>query len=353
MKKKSVLIYGEYSGYGKSLVKGFLEIGYTAQVLSFSGDGFKKINTGMQLKGKNKLIKLISLFLLIPKILSYKNILVMNPDFFKPIFLGPLIFLLLKLMNKNIILLCCGDDVEFIKQGKLGNIENWPYTDIELPKKNYFNRRVDILTNYVISSSSRKIIPVMYDYYKAWSLSQYKDKLTETIPLACDGNVKKINKKNFDKEKIVIMHGINREGFKGSKVIKQALQKIEEKYKDKVEILFPEKLPLTEYLQLMEKVDIAIDQTKSNSYGMNAIYSMLSGHVVLAPANELFQSNIKISNCPIISINNTPDSIIDALEKLILAPDQIYSKKLETQQYAIKLHNCKSIAIKIDKHLKI
>ncbi|HEJ9541416.1 TPA: hypothetical protein SMN08_002179 [Proteus mirabilis] len=353
MNKKSVLIYGEYSGYGKSLVKGFLEIGYTAQVLSFSGDGFKKINTGMQLKGKNKLTKLISLFLLIPKILSYKNILVMNPDFFKPIFLGPLIFPLLKLMNKNIILLCCGDDVEFIKQGKLGNIENWPYADINLPKKNYFNRKLDILIHYAIASSSNKIIPVMYDYYKAWSLSQYKNKLTKTIPLACDGSIKKIKKKNFYKEKIVIMHGINREDFKGSKIIKQALQEIKEKYKDRVEILLPERLPLKEYLQLMEKVDIAIDQTKGNSYGMNAIYSMLSGHIVLAPANDLFKSNIKIKNCPVISINNTPKSIIDALENLILAPDKIYPKKLETQQYAIKLHNCKNIAIKIDRYLKI
>ncbi len=42
MKNKSVLIYGEYSGYGKSLADGFKQLGYKSEVFSFSGDGFKK-----------------------------------------------------------------------------------------------------------------------------------------------------------------------------------------------------------------------------------------------------------------------------------------------------------------------
>ncbi|EMF1616757.1 hypothetical protein V2F74_005182, partial [Escherichia coli] len=94
MKKKSVLIYGEYSGYGKSLVKGFRELGYSAEVLSFFGDGFKQLKSGLILHGNNKLTKLLSLIKLLPKILKYKNILVMNPEFFNFKLLGPLILLL-------------------------------------------------------------------------------------------------------------------------------------------------------------------------------------------------------------------------------------------------------------------
>lgn len=352
MKKKSVLVYGEYSGYGKSLVKGFRELGYNAEVFSFSGDGFKKINNGLKLNGKNKFQKMISMIKTIPKILKYKNILIMNPSFFDIRFLGPLVLTLLKLTNKNMVLLCCGDDVEFIRQGKNGNIENWPYSDIPLPKKNYFNTRIDFLTNYLVATFSNKLIPTMYDYHKAWSLSKFSYKLTETIPLACDAKIKKITEKDFNKEKVVIMHGINREGFKGTNIIKKALLKIEKEYGNKVEILFPEKLPLSEYLLLMESVDIAIDQSKGNSYGMNAVYSMFAGHIVLAPANQHFKDDLNLKKTPIVSIENNEDSIYIALQKIIENPHDIYLRKVESQEYAINIHSPKIVAEKFQIYLK-
>ncbi|MEQ5045020.1 hypothetical protein ABN117_17905 [Providencia manganoxydans] len=352
MKKKSVLIYGEYSGYGKSLAKGFNDLGYNAEVLSFSGDGFKQLKSGLILHGNNKLTKLLSLIKLLPKILKYKNILVMNPEFFNFKLLGPLILLLFKATNKNIILLCCGDDVEFIKRGKSGEVPNWPYIDIPLPKKKYYSRKVDLFINYIVASSANKIIPVMYDYSKAWRLSKFSHKVTETIPLACDGNVQEIPFKNFNNEKIVIMHGINREGFKGTQVIKKALSEIEKKYNSQVKIILPEKLPLTEYLKVMESADIAIDQTKGNSYGMNAIYSMFAGHIVLAPANDNFIDDLKLTNCPILSISNNPESIFNALENLITKNEIIYYLKKETQQYSEKIHSCKQVATQFEKYIR-
>ncbi|EKN4261932.1 hypothetical protein [Escherichia coli] len=351
MKKKSVLIYGEYSGYGKSLVKGFRELGYSAEVFSFSGDGFKQLKSGLILHGNNRLTKLLSLITLLPKILKYKNILVMNPGFFNFTWLGPLILLLFKATNKNIILLCCGDDVEFIKRGKSGEVPNWPYIDIPLPKKKYYSRKVDLFINYIVASSANKIVPVMYDYSKAWRLSRFSHKVTETIPLACDGDLQTIPLKNFSNEKIVIMHGINREGFKGTKIIKKALSEIEKKYGDRVQIILPEKLPFAEYLKVMESADIAIDQTKGNSYGMNAIYSMFAGHVVLAPANDMFKRDLSVKNCPIITINNSEDSIYQQLSLLINNYSLINKLKYETQSYALTTHAPKLIAEKISKYL--
>ncbi|HHR6146876.1 TPA: hypothetical protein ACS772_002461 [Providencia alcalifaciens] len=351
MKKKSVLIYGEFSGYGKSLAQGFRELGYDSEVFSFNGDGFKKINSGLNLKGSNKLLKLISIIKLLPKLLKYKNILIMNPAFFNMKFLGPFILTLFKITRKNIILLCCGDDVEFIRQGKNGNIQNWPYYDINLPSKNHYSKPSDLFVNYLVATFSKKLIPAMYDYHKAWSLSKYSKKLTETIPLACDGKVKTIKKKNFNDEKIIIMHGINREDFKGTKKIKKALLEIEKKYKSEVEIIMPEKLPLSEYLSLMDNVDISIDQTKCNSYGMNAAYSMLAGHIVLAPANQNFRNDLNIEECPIISINNDENDIFNAIEKIILNKNSIQKIKEDTQKYAIEIHSPRVVASKIDHYL--
>ncbi|NDO96290.1 hypothetical protein GW614_06680, partial [Proteus sp. G4441] len=138
---------------------------------------------------------------------------------------------------------------------------------------------------------------------------------------------------------------------KGTNIIKSALNEIEKIYPNDVEIIYPEHLPLTEYLQIMSRVDIAIDQTKSNSYGMNAIYSMFSGHVVLAPANHLFLNDITLQNSPIIKINNTKESIINALTVLIENKEKIDDIKKESQNYAKNIHSPMMIAKQIEKYL--
>lgn len=348
MKKKSILIYGEYSGYGKSLAKGFIELGHNAEIFSFQGDGFKNIQSGITLQGKNNKERKKNILKLIPKFLKFKNIIIINTEFVNRKNNGFLVTLLLKLTGKRIILLACGDDTPFIKYGKKGLIPNWPYEDISLPNKKYLTRLKDYILTYYTASIAYKIIPCMYDYSVSWKQTFFKYKVTETIPLACDGQLEPIKKTG---EKIVIMHGINRIDFKGTKVVKAALNEIEKKYSNNVEIIYPEHLPLVEYLEIMKRVDIAIDQTKGNSYGMNAIYSMFSGHIVLAPANNLFLNDINIQDSPIIKINNTKESIVNSLSSLIEERNKLDDRKKESQNYVVNIHSPIKIAEKIDHYL--
>ncbi|HGN1344065.1 TPA: hypothetical protein ACKRMM_005905 [Pseudomonas aeruginosa] len=348
MKKKSILIYGEYSGYGKSLTKGFIELGHNAEIFSFQGDGFKNIQSGITLQGKNNKERKRNILKLIPKFLKFKNIIIVNTEFVNKKNNGFLVTLLLKLTGKRIILLACGDDTPFIKYGKSGLIPNWPYEDISLPNKKYLTRIKDYILTYYTASIVHKIIPCMYDYSISWKQTCFKYKITETIPLACDGKLQPIKK---TEDKIVIMHGINRIDFKGTKVVKLALSEIEKKYPNDVEIIYPEHLPLTEYLEIMKRVDIAIDQTKGNSYGMNAIYSMFSGHVVLAPANDLFLNDINLQDSPIVKINNTKESIVNSLSSLIEARNKLNDKKKASQEYAVNIHSPVKIAEKIEHYL--
>ncbi|MBJ2118826.1 hypothetical protein [Proteus penneri] len=348
MKKKSILIYGEYSGYGKSLAKGFVELGHNAEIFSFQGDGFKNIQSGITLQGKSNKERKKNILKLIPKFLKFKNIIIINTEFVNRKNNGFLVTLLFKLTRKRIILLACGDDTPFIKYGKKGLIPNWPYEDISLPNKKYLTRLKDYVLTYYTASIAYKIIPCMYDYSISWKQTCFKYKVTETIPLACDGQLEPIKKTG---EKIVIMHGINRIDFKGTKVVKAGLSEIEKKYSNNVEIIYPEHLPLVEYLEIMKRVDIAIDQTKGNSYGMNAIYSMFSGHIVLAPANNLFLNDINLQDSPIIKINNTKESIVNSLSSLIEERNKLDDKKKESQNYAVNIHSPIKIAEKIDHYL--
>ena len=84
---------------------------------------------------------------------------------------------------------------------------------------------------------------------------------------------------------------------------------------------------------------------------MNAIYSMFSGHVVLAPANDLFLNDINLQDSPIVKINNTEESIVNSLSLLIEAKNELDDKKKASQDYAANIHSPIKIAEKIEHYL--
>lgn len=348
--QNSILIYGEFSGYGKSLSKGFNELGFHSKVLNFNGDGFKKIKGDINISGKSRLSIMCTILKLLSHILSFKNILIVNPGFMDFTYLGPLILILAKIKKRKIILLACGDDVELIKAGESGNLGCWNYIDTPYPRRNYLKSFRERVIHYLTAKLSDNIVPVMYDYQKSWALSKYRYKVTNTIPLACDGATIEFKKTN---DIIKIMHGINREGFKGTHKIKLALAKLKQEFNTEVEIVYPKQLPLSEYVELLENVDISIDQTKGNSYGMNAIYSLFAGHIVLAPANNNFKADLGISDCPIIPITNDTDSIYQSLKELVLNKHELNVIKKNSQDYAKNIHSPKVVAAKFIKYLNL
>ncbi|WP_417698659.1 hypothetical protein [Psychromonas sp.] len=342
---KRVLIYGEYSGYGKSLSQGFRDLGHHSSVFSPTGDNWKEISVNYCLDNRSKISKLLSLAKLIPKFLRYDVVYIMNPYFFSVSLLGPLVLLLFWLFNKKVFLLCCGADVEYIKTGEAGELNRWVYNGVGLPSPSFYKRKRDIFVNYLCAKVSRKIIPVMYDYQFCWKQSAFSHKLSNVVPLACDGQVTSI--KSTDVNKIVIMHGISRAELKGSDVIIDALNYINVKY-DNVEVLFPERLSQKEYLDLFEKVDISIDQCKSNSYGMNGVYALLQGHVLLSSCSKEFHDSLSIEEIPVIHIEEDVSDIISKLESILLNPEELKNIKKSSQNYASYLHNPKRVANKLE-----
>lgn len=340
-----ILIYGEYSGYGKSLAIGFRELGHQAMVFSPNNEGWKQINSDIGLCAKTKIGKIIDLLKLIPLFLKFDYVLIMNPSFFSFKLLGPLMLFLFKIKKINLYLLCCGDDFEYIKAGESGLINKFVFSGVDYPVRNYFKTIPDMLVNYLCAKLSTKIIPSMYDYEAPWKSSCFGCKVTEVVPLACHvpstPKIKPINVKSIN-----IMHGINRRDVKGSDVIIRALKRIENDFRNVV-IYTPERLSQSEYLKLFEIIDINIDQCKCHSYGMNAIYAMLHGHVVLAPADEEHCLSFNISETPIVSIKNDECDIYEKLRSLILEPDSLESRKKNTIEYALKYHNPVSVCKKI------
>ncbi len=347
---KKILIYGDYSGYGKSLAKGFRDNGVRCDVFNpFGGDGFKNIKSDFSIPyNYSKLRRLISIIKLTPKILKYDVFFIMNPVFMRFIYFGPVLLLLFKLFRKKIILLCCGDDVPYIYWGAKGKLNHWVYENIPLPKDKYFQTNIDKFENWLVASMVDHIIPTMYDYAEAWRITKFSSKVRPTVPLACDG---KIVHKISNSKNIKIMHGITRADVKGTKNIIAALDMIKEHFGELVEIVIVSKLSYDEYLQLIKEVDISIDQSRGNSYGMNAIYSMLNGHVVLTCANELCLKEFCLDYIPLIPIVDDKEIIFNKLKALIDNREKIRELQKDAKIFASSFHSPVRIAKELIKYI--
>jgi hypothetical protein len=331
-----ILIYGEYSGYGKSLAMGFRELGQEAAVFSPSGDGWKQVSTEFGLSAKTKIGRFKQLLMLFPFFLQFDVVYIMNPKFFRFGLMGPLLLLLFKIKKIKIYLLACGDDVEYIRAGESGVLEKFVYADVDYPVKNYLKTKREKFVNYLCANMANKIIPTMYDYELPWKTSRFAYKVTKVIPLAC--YIESIPSiKKTDISSIKILHGINRPSVKGTETILAALKRIEAEFEN-VLIYKPKRMVQSEYLALFSQIDISIDQTKGHSYGMNAIYAMLNGHIVLAPADKKCCESFNIDKSPIISISNDEDVIYREIKKILLNPQDMDKLKLDTQLFAKKMH---------------
>ena len=336
-----ILIYGEYSGYGKSLAVGFRKLGHEAAVFSPNGDGWKKLDADFGLVAKTKMGKLKELFRFIPIFLKFDVIYIMNPSFFSFKLLGPLMLLFFKLKGIKFFLLCCGEDVEYIKAGASGVIKKFVFSGVEYPVKKYFKSLPEKIVNYLGAKRWDKIIPTMDDYEAPWKASNFSYKVIDVVPLACHLDyIEKFRPTNYSS--IKILHGINRRDVKGSDVILAALRRIDNDFSNVI-IYTPEKISQKEYLKLFEDVDISIDQCKCHSYGMNAVYAMLHGHVVLAPADEMHCKSFKITDSPVVSVNNDEEDIYQKLILLIMSTEKLDKLKQDSIAYAVKHHSSTSV----------
>ncbi|MHD0319364.1 glycosyltransferase [Fusobacterium sp. THCT1E2] len=359
-----ILILGDFSGFGLNLKKGF-EHAKKETILISNGDGWKKIpgsdlNLKSYYKDNGKYVNKIERIIIgiknrkiINKFIKEKEkyfdiIFIINSgmffatfmDYFRITFLGKDLKRLLK-KNGKIYLSACGDDYFYLTYAK-NILKYFTHSYVDSKKLKYFLVKEKKIHNYIDG-----IIPTMYDYSIGYKDSQYfkEGKVLETIPMPIDSQIIEYKKNEF-KDKIIIFHGINREDVKGSSYIKEALERIKVKYSNKVEIIISEKLPLNKYQEILEKSNIILDQCKSYSYGMNAIYAMAMGKVVLS-GNEIENiKELKREDIPVINIRPEVIDIEKKIEYLIENPNLIFDIGEKSRKFIEEVHDMKIVAKK-------
>jgi len=342
----NILLFGEYSGLHNNLKIGLEKLGHTVKIAS-SGDGFKALSSDISLgspspKLYGKIDRLITPYLKINDLKGFDIIQFINSNpltvckankyFYKRIF---------SFSGKK-YLLACGDDPVFYQN--LDKFRYHPYSSIEndgishIPT--YNKTYLDIHNTFIERVDG--IIPVMFEYAIG-----YKDypKVKSTVPLPIDTeNITCVD--NSMGAKVHFFHGLNRPFFKGTPIITSALNRLQSNYPNDVKVTIAGNMSQKDYLSALDSANVVLDQCKGYSYGMNALYSLAKGKVVMSGSEPeaLKELGISKDNCPIINIQPDADQIYEQLTILLEKRKIIKDIGNESRKFVEKYHDSKVIA---------
>lgn len=358
-----ILIVGEFSGFAKNLSVGFEKLGHEAVIVGY-GDGWKKIDVGkngylldyrrnyrvgkISIKRSWMVRSLIHFHRIVELKEKYKGyfdrILIINYEFLRlkhekwyPYFSNEDLKQMLESKGK-IFLSACGSD--YVTCSYFSKLRYTFFPDF---KKNRFFQKRYLKIFRLICRNVNGVIPVMYEYAAAYRevAQRYGLKIYDTIPLAMD--IANIAVNNVLNDRIVIFHGINRP-CKGTAIIEKALDQLKAKYPDRVEVVVKGGMPLEQYLHLMQKTNIIIDQCWSYSYGMNAIYGMAMGKVVLSGNEPECGEEFKQEDVPVVNILPEVKDIVAKLEFLVTHPDEIVKIGERSRRFVENFHKTEVVA---------
>ena len=119
---------------------------------------------------------------------------------------------------------------------------------------------------------------------------------------------------------------------------------LKKKYPNKIEIIIDGNLPLKEYLKVISRANIIVDQASTYSYGMNALYSMAQGKIVMTGLEKEALSAFGLSSSPVINIKPCVNNIVMEIEKILQDLSLVEKIGKETRDFVVNHHDYKKIA---------
>lgn len=150
-------------------------------------------------------------------------------------------------------------------------------------------------------------------------------------------------------KKILIFHGVNKANYykKGNFLFDEALEIIQKKYPEKVEIKRTENVPYATYIESYNACHILLDQVYAYDQGYNALEAMAKGKVVFTGAEQEFLDHYGLKEDE-VCINAVPNvnQLVKKIEMLLLDPNKIVTIGKNARAFILQQHNCKVIANK-------
>lgn len=367
-----ILLLGEYNSSHYTLKEGLQKLGHEVLVVGL-GDGFKKrvvdINFKVRYtKGFSRIIRQIIYKVLRINITSnnikkqfnnqkqhfkdFDIVQLINESPFQtiPKVEQELLNFIFK-HNKNVFLLSCGTDyvsVKYAFEKKFRYSILTPYFENKVDKKDFWHVMMRLTEPYIklheyVYKNVKGVLASDLDYHLPLLENE---KYLGMVPNAIQHEKLKYQELKVT-GKIVIFHGINITNYykKGNNIFEEALDILNKKHAEKIDIITVKSLPYNEYIKAFDKAHILLDQVYAYDQGYNALEAMAKGKVVFTGAEQEWLDYYNIEE-DTIAINALPDAnkIAEKLEWLVLHPEKITEISKNARAFIEEHHNYENVA---------
>lgn len=184
------------------------------------------------------------------------------------------------------------------------------------------------------------IIPIWYEYAEPY----------REFPNLCKAIRTPININKFQYKpnkvidgKVVFFHGLTRP-CKGGEYIIAAFDKMREKHKDDAEFIAAGGLPFDEYMKIIDRTNVVVDDANSYSFCMNAFFSMLKGKIIMGGAEPEGNAELGYEDVPVVNICPDVDQICASIEYIIEHKNDIEAWGLKSRKFVERYHNYVDVA---------
>lgn len=348
-----ILLLGEFSGVHLNLAKGLKFCGHEV-LFAADGDGYRNFKSDISINTNALNFKTLLKDFMHPineieNFKGYDVVQLISPFIFnkKIPFYNNIFLKYLKKHNKKIYLISAGSSYRYYEASF--NLKYSPCTGcIQYDKKSgcpqikpYTKLITKDVENFVDG-----IIPLAYEYYNAYK-QHPKNKNIISYPI--DTDKLKYEENKLSNGVVTFFHGLNesRSGFKGTRLIKEAMENVKARYPSDIDIAFAGNLSFDEYTKLLTKTNVVIDQSNSYCLAMNALNSMAMGKVVMGGvepvAYEYLGQDVKI---PAFNILPDEKNIEKVMVDIIDKKNEITSIGLASRIFVEEYFNYKIIAEK-------
>ena len=353
-----ILFVGEYSNVHATLAEALRTLGHEVCVIS-NGDFWKDYPRDIDVArrpGKwGGLQLMMRLCRLLPQLRGYDVVQLINPMFFE-LKAERLYFFYdyLRSHNGKVFLGAFGMDWYWVHECVYKrplrysdfNIGNQLRTDAEAMKyRNDWLGTPKGKLNRYIADDCDGIITGLYEYDVCYR--PYFPEKTTFIPFPIKMPAKDVSPREAGSGPLRLFIGINRErsAYKGTDIMLQAAQDVCRRHPDLIQLQIAESVPFAEYQQMMDRSDAILDQLYSYTPSMNALLAMSKGIVCIGggePENYDIIGERELR--PIINVEPTYESVVNALESLVLHPEQLPTLQQESRTYIHRHHDHLEVA---------
>lgn len=360
-----ILLVGEYSNVHWTLSEGLRALGHDVTVLS-DGDYWKGYKRDIDLKrkslGKWDTLKFLWKAKRIWKTLKgYDIVQIINPMFLelRAERMWPF-YEQLRRQNGKMVMGAFGIDYYWVMEGM--KPETFRYSDFYLNgqlRHNHFND--EMMTDWLngpkgelnrrVAADCDAIVTGLYEYDVCYR-PNFPSKTT-FIPFPINLSTTSPSAVWQPGEKIRFFIGIQktRHEYKGTDIMFSALQKLQEKYPERMEIVKAESVPFHEYEQMLNSSHVLLDQLYSYTPGMNGLLAMSKGMVLVGGGEEEQYDIIHEQDLrPIINVQPSEKDVMEQIEQRILMyPENLKKLSQDSMTYVKRHHDHITVARQYEK----